>query len=134
MHGLEMAFPFLDKDLIAFMMAIPGEVHAWKGVPKALLREAMTGMVPGAILDRHEKADFTDLVNKALEQNYSRLIDSIKPDGQAIQRGYLNGTVLKESLASLRKGLNGSDCRSAWVLWDLLSLELWLQVFFKERR
>jgi hypothetical protein len=90
----------------------------------------MTGIVPDAILNRHEKADFTDLVNKALEQNYGQLIDCLNPDGQTIQRHYLDGTVLKNSLASLRKGLNGSDCRSAWVLWDLLSLELWLQVFF----
>ena len=37
-YGLEVAFPFLDRDLIAFLMAIPGEMHAHHGVPRALLR------------------------------------------------------------------------------------------------
>ena len=131
MHGLEIAFPFLDRDLITFMMAIPGEVHAWNGVPKAILRKAMTGVVPGQILDRHEKSDFTHLVNETLEQNYTRLMNCFKPDAQAFQWNYLDGAVLEKSLASLKKGLKSSDCRSAWVLWDLLSLELWLQVFFR---
>src|ERR1051326_1242439 len=31
-HGLEMAFPFLDRDLIAFLMAIPGEMQTRDGV------------------------------------------------------------------------------------------------------
>jgi asparagine synthase (glutamine-hydrolysing) len=130
MHGLEMTFPFLDRDLIAFMMSVPGEIHAWKGVPKALLRAAMIGIVPGAILDRHDKSDFTHLVNEALEEDYDQLIQHLRPDGHASQRGYLNGKVFEESMLSLKKGLNGSDCQSAWVLWDLLSLELWLQRFF----
>src|SRR5439155_17111426 len=38
MHGLDMAFPFLDRDLIAFLMAIPGEMQTRDGVPKALVR------------------------------------------------------------------------------------------------
>ena len=38
MYGMEMAFPFLDRDLLSFLMAIPGEMQTWNGVPKALLR------------------------------------------------------------------------------------------------
>jgi asparagine synthase (glutamine-hydrolysing) len=51
MYGLETAYPFLDRDLVAFLMAIPGEVLTRGGVPKALLRavrmKRWSGTFPG---------------------------------------------------------------------------------------
>ena len=62
MHGLEMAFPFLDRDLVSFLMRIPGELQTWQGVPKGLLREALRDVLPEAIAQRNWKADFTDFL------------------------------------------------------------------------
>ena len=50
--GLEHVTPFLDRDVIAYLMSIPGDVLNEGGVPRALLRAAMTGIVPAAILAR----------------------------------------------------------------------------------
>ena len=41
--GVEMWFPFLDRDVIGFLMAIPGEMAMWKGQHRAILREGMRG-------------------------------------------------------------------------------------------
>ena len=50
--GLEHVTPFLDRDVISYLMSIPGEVLNEGGVPRALLRQAMAGIVPSAILGR----------------------------------------------------------------------------------
>jgi asparagine synthase (glutamine-hydrolysing) len=44
--------PFLDRDLIAYLMAVPGEIQNRGGVPRALLRDAMRAIVPDVILRR----------------------------------------------------------------------------------
>src|SRR6185295_20280263 len=48
MHGVDVRYPFRDRDLVAFLMAIPGEIVNWQGVPKGLLRQALTGVLPDA--------------------------------------------------------------------------------------
>jgi asparagine synthase (glutamine-hydrolysing) len=50
--GLEAVSPFLDRDVIAYLMSIPGEVVNHHGVPRALLRDAMRGIVPDVVLRR----------------------------------------------------------------------------------
>jgi hypothetical protein len=54
--AIESVTPFLDRDVIAFLMSIPGEMQTHNGVPRALLRDAMRGIVPDAILRRRWRA------------------------------------------------------------------------------
>jgi hypothetical protein len=55
--GIESVTPFLDRDVIAFLMSIPGDVVNRDGVPRALLRESMRGIVPDVILNRKWRAE-----------------------------------------------------------------------------
>jgi len=50
--GIEWTTPFLDRDLIAYLMAVPGEIQNRHGVPRALFRDAMRGIVPDDIVRR----------------------------------------------------------------------------------
>lgn len=132
MHGLEMAFPFLDRDLLSFLMSIPGEVQTWKGVPKALLREAMRGLLPDAIVRRTWKADFTHLVNQGMERDFTEVVERLQADAVAVRLGYVNRDAMSAELGRLKDGLRGHrDAQIAWALSDLLGLEMWLQVFFE---
>jgi asparagine synthase (glutamine-hydrolysing) len=56
-HGLESVTPFLDRDVIAYLMSIPGEMVNHDGVPRALLRDAMRGIVPDVVLRRTWKME-----------------------------------------------------------------------------
>lgn len=132
MHGMEIAFPFLDRDLLTFLMSIPGDAQTWKGIPKALLREGLRGILPDAIADRKWKADFTHLVNEGMERDYPRLLDSLENGAAATRWGYVDRPRLREQLRSLRGTIGeAATCEVAWSLTDLLGLELWLQVFFE---
>lgn len=132
LYGLQFAFPFLDRDLLEFLMAVPGEIIVRDGVPKAILREALGGVLPEAIASRRWKADFTGLAGWGVELDYARVAALVAPDGHAARRGYLDGDLLPAVLADLRKGLEGPDGAAVRDLTDLLGLELWLRVYFGE--
>jgi len=132
MHGMDIAFPFLDRDLLTFLMSIPGDIQTWNGIPKALLREGMRGILPDAIVNRKWKADFTHLVNEGMERDYPKLLDSLETGAAAITWGYVDRSRLQDQLRSLREMIRkNATAEIAWSLADLLGLELWLQVFFE---
>jgi asparagine synthase (glutamine-hydrolysing) len=130
MYGLEMAFPFLDRDLISFLMAIPGEMQTWNGVPKALLRAGLRAAVPASILARCGKADFTDLMNEGIEREHRQVSDCLQSPGLAFAWGYVERDATINELNRLDGRVSGPDGWVAWGLQELVSLELWLQVFF----
>ena len=131
MHGCETAFPFLDRDLIMFLMGIPGEIQTWKGVPKGLLREAMRGILPDAITERKWKANFSHLVNDGIQQDFPQLANYLGAESVAVQEGYLDRMATDTLLQDYRQQLsNNETSEAAWALSDLLGLELWLRVFF----
>jgi asparagine synthase (glutamine-hydrolysing) len=129
MHGLDMAFPFLDRDLIAFLMAIPGEALSRNGVYKGLLRHALQGVLPPSIAHRTSKADFTGDVNEGVVRHYDWLAQCLHTGGMATGLGYVKSDPLP---AGSRPPITGDPTSSelSWALGDLLSLELWLQGFF----
>lgn len=134
MHGMDIAFPFLDRDLLTFLMGIPGDMQTWKGIPKALLREGMRGILPDAIADRKWKADFTHLVNEGMERDYQRFLDCLESGVAGEAWGYVDRARLQDQLKGLRGMMRTSaTCEVSWALTDLLGLELWLQVFFGNR-
>ncbi len=134
LHGLDAAFPFLDRDLIAYLMAIPGEIHARGGVPRALLREAMRGILPESIRGRTWKSDFSAFVNTGLADDARTILRTLHAECLGVRFGYLDRARLEPSLARLAQTLNGPDCAASWELADTYSLEMWLQVFLGPER
>ena len=129
MYGMETSFPFLDRDVIAFLMAIPGEIQSWKGVPKGILRQAMKGVLPEAVEMRRGKGDSTDLLNDAMSGVRPRLLQLFEPTAMAIERGYVKPGVA-EKLRQLRDPALEKDARLTFELCELFGLELWLRLFF----
>ena len=123
LHGLDAAFPFLDRDLIAFLMAIPGEIHARDGVPRVLLREAMRDVMPDSIRARTWKSDFSPFVNMGLRQDAEAILRTLdcRMSGRA-PRLSRRERVCAPELARLSEGLNRDDCADSWesggYLWS----------------
>jgi asparagine synthase (glutamine-hydrolysing) len=132
MHGLDAAFPFLDRDLIAFLMAIPGEMHVRNGVPKALLRDGYRGVMPDGVTRRRSKADFTDRVNSGAARDQAAVIAAVG-NGLSIERQYVRPDA-PDAVAAFRADGDPSSALNGWALCDLMSLELWLQEFIGPER
>ena len=133
-YGLEASFPMLDRDLLAFLMAIPGEMQNPAGVPRGLLREAMRGVLPEKIRVRRSKGDFTGIVNRGVARDVPDICRALSDESRGLQLGYLDADRLRPSLARLSAGLMRPDCLDAWDLADLFGLEMWLRVFSTDQR
>jgi asparagine synthase (glutamine-hydrolysing) len=135
MCDVEVRYPFRDRDLIAFVMAIPGDVVNAGGVPKGLLRHAMKGMLPEPIRLRRWKADFTALTNQAVLGDLDDILGLLTPTCLAAQAGWVDAPILARELTAMRTRLvGGDDGRAGLQASDAAALEIWLRSFFDPYR
>lgn len=57
-HGVEVRMPFLDWRLVTFVFSLPETSLLGQGYTKLILRQAMQGVLPQAILGRRDKIGF----------------------------------------------------------------------------
>ena len=110
-YGLEHCTPFLDREVISFLMAIPGDLQTREGIPGALMRDAVRGLVPSKIR-KHSKT--RDLSSIALRE--SRLA--------AYRHAQLNGAASRSLMPASKDLLLPSQHA------DALALESWLHAYF----
>lgn len=135
MHGMEMGFPFLDRNLIQFLMSIPGEIQSRGGISRGLMREAMRGIVPDAIAARRGKADFTYRINAGVERQFATIGKLLGPNSMLVEYGYTDGPVLWKMLDQWRTAIKEtSDCLIAWRIVRLCGLEIFLRSFFGDSK
>jgi asparagine synthase (glutamine-hydrolysing) len=118
MHGVDVRYPFRDRDLVAFLMAIPGDIVNWQGVPKGLLRHALTGVLPDAVRDRRWKADFTEVNRDAAERERPHHARLVPRNALSVRAGLVDGERLAQGALV------------DWQLADPIGLEFWLRNFF----
>jgi asparagine synthase (glutamine-hydrolysing) len=128
--GHDHAFPFLDRDLIALLIAMPGTMQNRGGVPRAVLREALRGVLPDALCARTWKADFSGAVNTGIARDYQAISAYLRRDSQAVARGYFDPGRLEPEVARIGASAAREECYDSWDLADAFGFELWLRVFF----
>ncbi|MCO8120564.1 asparagine synthase (glutamine-hydrolyzing) [Stieleria sp. TO1_6] len=114
-HGLETRSPFLDVDLVEFMLSLP--VHLRFGGPglKSLLREACGDLWPPSIRNRN-KQGFGAPIAAWLQ----------RPDVQSLLDQVLNESGLLCELLPGAVQFRNRERRQPHVVWSLLCLGLWL--------
>ena len=111
-------------------MAIPGEIVNWRGVPKGLLRHALTGVLPDSIRDRRWKADFTVLENDAVRRDAPHVVRMLRRDSLAVRKGFVDARALGDLETASANLTSDESALPGWRPKDLAGLELWLQQFF----
>jgi asparagine synthase (glutamine-hydrolysing) len=131
LHGLTYAYPYLDRDLVSFLVAIPGEAVVRNGVPKALLREALRGAMPESIIERRWKADFTHVATRGAERDWPQLVSYLQSHHLGVNLGLIDSEQVRRALPQqLEKVRVSLVSAPVWSLTMLFGLELWLQTFF----
>lgn len=129
-YGVDIAFPFLDRDLVEFLIGVPGTVLARDGAPKALLRESLKGLAPDTILRRRAKAHFTEAVNRSTRQDFAALLKMLGPTSLVVELGYVDASKLARGLAAAGPALETSSTSIvSWRVTAVAALELWLRQF-----
>jgi asparagine synthase (glutamine-hydrolysing) len=125
-QGLEAQLPFLDADLLQLLLAIPAEHALHNGVPKALLRDAMKGMVPDAVLQRPDKGDYTAVIHDSMVGARAECLDRLENGTRFVRHGLMTKEAAHRTLARL----GGSGEIDTGFLSSMVGLDAWLKVFF----
>jgi asparagine synthase (glutamine-hydrolysing) len=115
-------YPYLDRDLLVFLFAIPREQLLRPGQRRSLMRRALAHLLPAEICNRKRKAFIArrpiQLIDTALP-NIERLLEA----SFAAARAWLDLSVITAQLESARHG----HPEYLIPLLGTLKLELWLQ-------
>jgi asparagine synthase (glutamine-hydrolysing) len=124
--GLEVRYPFFDRRLIEFCLAIPAMQKLQNGWTRSVMRRAMTGILPAEIQWRTGKADLSPNFARSLfERDLETIRDVVCSRLNGLQ-DYIN---LREAQAvfqrwatqPVRRGQDGL------TLFALTTLALWFE-------
>jgi hypothetical protein len=118
----ERRYPFLDRDLLEFVYAIPREQVLRPGQRRSLMRRALVGVVPDQILNRKRKAFVTRAPAARLRAHWDILCE-LSSNSCAAALGIVASNSLMTTLQGVK---NGKDIASAQLM-RFFSLETWLR-------
>jgi len=124
-HGLEERFPFLDYRIAEFMFRLPWSFKVYRGISKVLIRHAMRGWVPDAVLDRHQKIGMEVPEDKWVRGPLSHLIQDVAASKSFRERGLWRAGPVR---ALIEDHLAGRVNRGN-LIWRITGTELWFRMF-----
>jgi asparagine synthase (glutamine-hydrolysing) len=122
-HSIEARPPLLDHKLVEFAATVPADMRLRGGTTKYLLKRAMRGILPDAIIDR-PKHGFAVPLARWFRGELSEFARDLLLSDACRQRGFFNTTYI-ETL--FRQNDRGRDLDLQ--LWTILSFELWCRRF-----
>ena len=124
--GLEQLFPFYDRRVVTYALAIPEREKLKRGQSRAILRDAMSGILPEEVRRRPTKIDFrAELAScLVLECRFSllALVSSDAVVGSIVDLDTVRR--LTAQLFAAPQSLHGEDL---FALWRIYALSMWLE-------
>jgi asparagine synthase (glutamine-hydrolysing) len=121
--SIESRVPFLDHELVEHVARLPARAKLRGLTTKAVLREALVGLVPDPIL-RRPKMGFPVPIGRWLRGEFWPLVREFVLSPRAAERGLLQPREVARLAAEHRSGAADHGER----LWLLVNLEIWHRV------
>ncbi|MGB8061802.1 MAG: asparagine synthase-related protein [Candidatus Sulfotelmatobacter sp.] len=115
-------YPYLDQNLIEFVLATPADQWLRPGERRSLMRRALAGIVPAEVLARRTKQFAARTPALMLDEHWGD-IQAVYCSSISSRLGYVDDPELLKTVSDLRAGKTGHLVR---VLWTI-SLEFWLR-------
>ena len=122
--SVESRVPFLDHELVEYVIGLPAasKVRGWQ--TKLILREALRDLVPQEILTRR-KMGFPVPVGSWLRNEFGAIVDEFVTGPRATSRTLFADDYLQRLASEHRTGRAQHGAR----LWSLINLEIWQRIF-----
>ncbi|HVR98369.1 MAG TPA: asparagine synthetase B family protein [Thermoanaerobaculia bacterium] len=124
-YGIELRYPLLDHRLFEFAAALPTAQTFAAGQRKIILRNAMRGRLPDAVVERRGKIYPEAIFRRGLREREQAKVWALMTDMRVAEMGFVDERRLR---AAYDDYLAGRD-RSA-SFWRALTLEVWLRRYF----
>ncbi len=118
----ERRYPYLDRDLLTFLYAVPREQLVRPGQRRSLMRRALIGIVPNELLERKRKAFVSRSPMKSIAAHGVNVINTTL-DIPGASLGILDANALCEAIQRARQS-QGIPLRS---LMRTLGFQAWLK-------
>ena len=123
-HGIEVRVPMLDVDLCRYVMGLPSHYKVRRGRKKWILRRAMRGIVPDAILDGG-KVGFEVPYSWWLREPLRDYMKSVLLDRATLDWGLFDAPALDRAIQEHVEGRRNNG----FLLWKALHLALWRRIY-----
>jgi asparagine synthetase B (glutamine-hydrolysing) len=131
-HGIELRFPFLDRELVELVLSLgPEHWPRWR-TNLRLHREAMGSLLPVEVRDRTHKAVFSGALGRLLKRSASQL-ETLFHQGEWLSSEYVDRAqaqgLLRRALAASNE--EGKGHEPDWLqVRAIAKLETWLRTSF----
>ena len=123
--GIETRLPFLDYRLVEFLYGLGPELKIRNGWTKAVLREALDGILPDEVRWRTDKMGFVTPEDVWFRTSLREMTRDILSDARTRARGYLNVDAAVKEFEAHEAGRKNLS----FTIWRWLNLELWCRTF-----
>lgn len=120
--GIDVRFPFLDDDLVAFCATIPPELHLKNGRLRAFFKDAFKGFLPDEVIAKKKHGFGMPFYEWTRDHPALRALayDSLRSlRARHLLRGDFIDKVMQQHARTEATPYDG-------LVWDLMMLELWL--------
>ena len=128
-HSLEARLPFLDQELVDWVLTLPPEAIIRNGWSRWILREGLHGLLPERIRLRRWKVGFTTPEMRWLKARRV-ILQSVFRSPLFCSRPYWDG----ERIAEAWRAACAGEVDDSLFFWRALNVEIWLRVYFDQRR
>lgn len=122
--GLEIRHPFLDRRLVEMVLSMPPRYLFRLGLYKPFLRRATEGLLPDSIRLRRDKTRLGSFLDYSLREKGAARIEDLLAAPVAESFGLIAGDQLRTAFSAY---LRGEPNTSGRMLWNALSVEIWLR-------
>ncbi|MEW6007764.1 MAG: asparagine synthase (glutamine-hydrolyzing) [bacterium] len=123
-NSLEARSPFLDSELVEFVLHLPFDMKLKGNKSKYILKKAISNILPKEILNRG-KMGFGVPIGRWFKNELKGYIYEVLLSEKAKNRGYFNISEVKRLLDEHTSG----KTNYGYPIWTLLFLEVWHNVF-----
>ncbi len=122
-HSIESRVPFLTRSLVEFVFTLPEHfLIPDDGTNKSVLRAALRGLVPDAILDRRDKVAFA-----TPEHRWLKRLDGWVTGILASEAAHAIPVLRSEALLSEWSAVRAGRRPFGWHIWRWLNLIRWAE-------
>lgn len=117
-------YPFYDKRVVEFCLALPPEQKLKRGWDRVILRRAMAGLLPEEVQWRSDKTDFGPTFDQGLLKYRRKFLEEVIFDDLETVEEYVDVPSLRETYRCFASRGEGED---STIIWGAVTLAVWLR-------
>ncbi len=125
--GVEARYPFFDRRLIEFCLALPAGQKLAAGWNRAVFRRAMEGVLPAEVQWRRSKGNLSSNFHRKLLDCGRETLEGVAADQTPLFGAYVDMAAMRKSLDCWKASPLGAGGRHSIHLFAAANLALWMK-------